>query len=304
MRKRFGGSKKKKIKLRIVKKQKNNTIKKSSNKSKKKKKTKRKLKIIRSFNNWVSNFFKDTGYKIVETISQGDCFFDSVRLGLKTEDEKITIKQLRQFLVDNINESQLDTFKNLYLGARLMQDQGLINEFRFMSGVETLSDLKKKLKHPNFWANSWAIGIIESSLNIKVLILSEEAYLRGDLNNVIQCGDMSISDAEPVCEICGLTKYDFDLKIGLRESEKIHAQKGIKDHKWVEMESTKTYNPRGYVIVTYSGNHYRLITHKDKGFFKSINQLPFNIVQAFYNKCVKEQNFKGAYALINDFKNL
>lgn len=305
MYKKLGGSKKKKIKLRIVKKQKNNTIKKkSSNKSTKKKKTKRKLKIVKTFNNWVGHFFKDTRFKIVETIAQGDCFFDSVRLGLETDGEKITIKQLRQFLVDSVNESQLDTFKNLYLGAQLMGDQAMINEFGFMSGVESLSDLKKRLKHPNFWANSWAIGVVEKSLNIKVLILSEEAYLRGDLENVIQCGDMSVSDAEPVCDICGLTKSDFDLKIGLRESEKIHSKKGIRGHKWVEKDTQSTYDPRGYVIVTYSGNHYRLVTHTNKGFFKSINQLPFNIVGAFYDKCVKEQKFKGAFAMINEFKNL
>lgn len=254
------------------------------------------------YENWISTHFKDENYRIVETDDNGDCFFDSIRKGLLHNHIHTTVKHLRGLLVQNVTQDNLDFFKTLYLGARLDNDNEMITEFRFMENIETLDQLKRVLLKPSFWANSWAIGVIEKALNIKVLILSEGAYERGDIVNVIQCGDASVSNVEPVCSICNLTKSDYDLKKNLRESNRIHARIGIEHHNWVDRELEEELNPDGYIIVTYSGRHYELVTHKNKGFFKTLEDLPLPLVVEFYDNCVRKQNFKGAFASIKEFK--
>jgi hypothetical protein len=250
---------------------------------------------------WVARYFQDTNYKIVETISQGDCFFDAIRLGLLTNNEKLSIRDLRDHLYHAVNQNQFDFFKTLLTNAQIEGDKEVIQEYRFIENVDTLQALKDKLLTPSFWADSWAIGIIEQSLNIKVLILAEDAFKRGDIENVIICGDIVVADSEPICSICGLKLYQLS-KLNSREMEPYILKHGdIPDHNWVDSNSIQTISPRGYIIVTYSGNHYRLVTYRNKGFFKSISELPLSISLDFYNKCVVKTNFKGTYASIKEF---
>jgi len=277
----------------------------SNNKSKKaaannkSKKAESKKRLI----NWVARKFQDPNYKIVETIAQGDCFFDSIRLGLLTNNEKLSISDLREHLYYAVNQNQFNLFKTLLENAKIEKDKEVIQEYRFIENIDTLQELKDKLLTPSFWADSWAIGIIEQSLNIKVLILAEDAFNRGDIDNVITCGDMVVTDNEPVCSICGL-KFS-QRSLSAREMEPyILKHKEVPDHNWVDSNSILELNPRGYVIVTYSGNHYRLVTYSGKGFFESISELPVNIALDFYNKCVVKTNFKGSYSSIKEFREL
>ena len=114
---------------------------------------------------------------------------------------------------------------------------------------------------------------------------------------------MVVADNEPMCSICGLKLSQRSLSA--REMEPyILKHTDVPDHNWVDSNSILELNPRGYIIVTYSGNHYRLVTYKNKGFFESISELPVNIALDFYNKCVVKTNFKGAYSSIKEFREL
>ena len=63
----------------------------------------------------------------------------------------------------------------------------MLEEFKFMKGIDTLEKFKKIIKTCDFWAETWAISTLERLLNIKIIILSSEAYKLGDLLNVLQC---------------------------------------------------------------------------------------------------------------------
>ena len=47
--------------------------------------------------------------------------------------------------------------------------------------------------------------------------------------------------------------------------------------------------PNGYIIVTYSGNHYRLVTYNGKGFFKDFRDLPAFIRRNILRTCNSSQ---------------
>jgi len=103
----------------------------------------------------------------------------------------------------------------------------LYKEFKFMKGIDTLEKFKKKIKMCDFWADMWAISILERILNIKFIILSSENYKAKDFANVILCG-------------------------------------GITD---TFLSNKGTFDPEYYIITEYTGNHYKLIGYKKKLIF-------------------------------------
>jgi len=100
----------------------------------------------------------------------------------------------------------------------------ILNEYKFMKGIDTLEKFKKKIQTCEFWADTWALSTMERVLNIKIIPLSYEAYQSKDLNNVIQCGQLN---------------------------------DGV-------LENRGVFRPEFYIIVDYNGYHYKLVGYKNK----------------------------------------
>jgi predicted NAD-dependent protein-ADP-ribosyltransferase YbiA (DUF1768 family) len=104
----------------------------------------------------------------------------------------------------------------------------ILKEYKFMKEVDTLEKFKSKIRKCDFWADTWAISTLERVLNVKLIILSNEAYRNGDTKNVLQCGQLNDS---------------------------ILVNKGI-------------FTPEFYIMVEHTGNHYKTIGYKKKIIFK------------------------------------
>ena len=46
----------------------------------------------------------------------------------------------------------------------------IMKEFKYLSNIETLENMHGFLRTNNFWADAWAIGLIEQKLNFKFII--------------------------------------------------------------------------------------------------------------------------------------
>ena len=151
--------------------------------------------------------------------------------------------------------------------------------------------------------------------------MSEEKYKQKDYKNILQCGDMIYSNSEPLCRICNIKKSEYEYILEnisdsrqLRElSSKYIESHGLKiqpdsdikkllkdcDHKWVDpVEDKSDYNPNAYIILTYSGNHYRLVTYKNNTLFKKFNELPREVKELVKKDC----NNVGLYKRIPEIK--
>jgi len=103
----------------------------------------------------------------------------------------------------------------------------IMNEFKFMKDVDTLDKFKKKIQTCDFWGETWSISTLERALNIKFILLSNEAYASNDFDNVLNCGQLN---------------------------DAILQNKGY-------------FSPEYYIMVEYNGAHYQLVSYKDKQIF-------------------------------------
>ena len=234
---------------------------------------------------WIGKFL-NRDFSIIETKNNGDCLFDSVYKATG-----ITIKDQRNKLKENITKDIFTLWKSLYENSKKEGNRVILNEFDFMENMENEKKLSEFMMSPDFWANSWAISTIEKEFNIKIVIFDEFLYIKNDLKNVLKCGDMVISNQEPVCQYCNLFKTKYDIT---KENE--HANT-LGDHNWVDRDKNETINQDKYVMVSYNLNHYKLISFKDETQFV---KLPSIVKDLIIKTCSKKGKLLGVYSNIKN----
>ncbi len=262
---------------------------------------------------WIKKYMKNGNYSLIDNEGGGDCLFAVIRDSFK-DIKELSVDNLRNIVSNSTKQENFNNFKehyDMYYNelTRLKQEQivlrteiqeikknfkklkdrneqlsekeraktlynkykglekdkgnvkEMLEEFKWMKNVRNLEELKEKIKTCDFWADTWAINVLEKSLNIKLIILSSSNYDYGDLDNVLQCGDF----------------VDDDI-----------VQK-------------KIFDPEYYIIVSYTGDHYKLITYNQTRIFKFDN-LPQTIKDMIVTKCMEKDN--GIYDYIPDFKKM
>ena len=265
-----------------------------------------------SDDNWMQKFMKNKYFIITDNEGGGDCFFATIRDAFSSIGQQTTVKKLREKLASETNEDiflgykeQYDMFhssiasdsakiKDLFAQyqnlknkvqnvldrnekiqivnmakevkinhERLIEEKKIttqmLSEYAFMKGIDSLDKFKKKIKTCEFWAETWAISTIERLLNIKFILMSEESYKNGDIKNVLQCGQMN------------------DNVLTSRES----------------------FTPEFYIILAYTGYHYKLIGYKKKQIF-TFNEISYSVKKLIVKKCLEKNS--GIFSLIPEFK--
>ena len=261
---------------------------------------------------WVQKFMKNRNYNITDNEGGGDCFFATIRDAFSNIAQHTTVQKLRKELATEATDDVFMGYKTYYDEARssLLSDTNkikelaleyseikekfkqaldrneqkllstnskkvkeehdrlvnekkvtskMLDEFKFMKNIDTLEKFKKIIKTCDFWAETWAISTMERLLNIKIIILSSEAYKADDLVNVLQCGQLN---------------------------DVILQNKGV-------------FMPEFYIILDYTGNHYKIIGYKKKMIFK-FSEIPYDIKKMIADKCMEKN--AGPFVLIPDFQ--
>ena len=262
---------------------------------------------------WIEQFMTNNNFRILDNEGGGDCMFAVIRDGLAKIGKKVTVKELRMRLSQEATEEIFVNYRQQYemflktsrlltselkqiveknrelkervkeisireeqrklvkeaslLSARHKQikeelsvTRELLKEYVFMKDVKTLADFKDIINTCDFWAETWAISTLERILNIKLIILSSQQWREGDRDNVLQCGQLN---------------------------DRI-------------LEQRNRFEPDHYIMVDYTGDHYRLITYKNRGAIK-FGEIPYDIKVLVVNKCMERQ--AGPYYIIPEFKN-
>jgi len=265
-----------------------------------------------SSENWVQKFMENNYFSITDNEGGGDCLFATIRDAFSSIAQQTSVNKLRKKLSDEANEkvflgykeqydmynqnaleetnkikalaieytkmkekfnNTFDRNEKKYLSEeakkiKAMHDKmigekkitaQIMSEVKFMKGIDTLEKFKKKIRSCEFWAETWAISTLERILNIKFIILSSEAYKSEDIKNVLQCGQLN-------------DEY---------------------------LENKGVFYPEFYIIVDYTGSHYKLVGYKKKSIFK-FKEIPYDVKKLICDKCLEKN--AGAFALIPDFQ--
>lgn len=262
-------------------------------------------------NAWIEKFMKSNHYSLTDNEGSGDCFFAVVRDAYESIGKTTNIEKLRTILVNEVNEDIMNEYKQIYLNLETAykekeiemkqikkttmvlkkrkeniitkedneklvnevnellnnyktasidksQIKDILQEFEFMKNIDNLDEFKEFIKTSNYWADTWAITTLEKKLNIKFIILSEEAYNNNDTDSVMICGQLNDK----------------------------------------ELESKGNFEPDYYIITSYTGNHYKLVSYKNKTMLK-FREIPYDIKTLIISKCLEKN--AGPYYIIKDF---
>ena len=262
--------------------------------------------------NWVEKYMKNDNYSIVDNEGGGDCFFACIRDAFSNIAQQTSVMKLRKRLSDEADDKIFTNYRELYdmhhdaivsetekikeLNGQfiVLQDKfkntidraekkelfdtatkikaehdqmvndkkitnKMLEEFKFMKGIESLDQMKKMIRSRDYWADTWAISTLERVLNVKFIILSNEDYKSGDMKNVLKCGQLNDSILE---------------------------NRGI-------------FQPEFYIMVDYTGQHYKTIGYKKKLIIK-FTEIPYDIKRMIADKCMEKN--AGPFAIIPDFK--
>ena len=263
---------------------------------------------------WIEKFMKNTNYFISDNEGGGDCLFATIRDAFSSIGQQTNVVKIRNKLSEEATQALFEEYKNLYdsynssiisdtnkikeleaeyilikqkfaneidrnqlkllseMGKKIKSEHDklveekrvssqLSQEYKFMKGIDTLDKFKHKIRRCDFWADTWAISSLERILNIKFIILSSESYKSDDIKNVLLCGQLNDS---------------------------ILQNKGV-------------FTPEFYIMVDYTGSHYKNIGYKKKMIFK-FSEIPYDIKKMIVDKCVEKN--AGPFGIIPDFQKL
>tara|TARA_Y100000816_G_C26103824_1_gene585833 strand:+ start:1199 stop:3328 length:2130 start_codon:yes stop_codon:yes gene_type:complete len=264
---------------------------------------------------WIEKFMKNNNYGLIDNEGGGDCFFAVIRDGLLGININMTVDELREVIAKNATEEQFKSYVKLYemyvseinettlkindkkkvfnkikLDLKKEKDRGRqkqiveqaqkikkeyktlikereaakenIQEVKMMQNIKSLDDFRGLILSTDYWADTWAISLLERELNVKIVIMSSDNYEEKNMENIMICGDM----------------VDEDIRTEKRK-----------------------FNPKYYIMTDHSGDHYKLITYKNKRIF-NYEELPYDMKDLILTRCM-ENSGKTLYNYITKFKN-
>ena len=264
--------------------------------------------------NWFQDFTEDSDYQIHDNEGGGDCLFAAIRDALQSSGTMTSVKDLRAILAAKATPEIFEQYYTLYIEmkenmdsvksefailsaeneklkqdfkeavdmseqrkilrkgdalkkrlATLKEDRrlaiNLFEEYKFMKGVDSIGAFRDVIKTCKFWGETWAISTLERALNVKLVLFSEEMYAANDLPNVLQCGQ--VNDAE--------------------------------------MQEIGSFEPEHYILLSYTGYHYKYISYKGQTAF-TFKEIPQQIKELIVTRCL--ETLGGPFALIPQFVDL
>jgi len=256
-------------------------------------------------NEWIERFMHNNKYDIH---SSSDCIFSVIRDAFEQIGQNITVSKLRDILAGEITDELYQKYRNAYLSIendigdgdrriKILQaslkelkkrikkvadkseresiiDQAKkydeesksikqLNEtyrslakrqFGFVAELDTYTKFQDCIRTTGCCVDKWAFYLLERKLNIKLILLSEDAFSDDSLDSVLDCS-----------------------------------------------ASGELTAPNFYIVVSYKGSKYRLISYMSKRIL-TYREIPYDIRMLIVNKC-KERNSVG-FDLIQDFRNL
>jgi hypothetical protein len=266
--------------------------------------------------NWVQDFMRNPNYSIHEVEANGDCFFAVVRDAFAQIGQKTTVHRLRAALAAEVTDDVFQENRKLYL-VNLSKK----NEYQetIQRSTRLLANLKQRLTRTksNFNKDE-SDAILKEATRQKEIIAESKIFLKEvqDLEDHFIGFMRDIDSLDRFREYIQTSGYWADtwaistLEHLLNVKFVILSEKAFKEGAQpsvmncgevnLNIERKGAFAPNNYIMTTYSGDHYRLITYKNKRIF-TFPEVPYDVKVLITNKCIERNG--GVYYYIQDFRN-
>lgn len=260
--------------------------------------------------NWVQSFMRNASYGIKDNEGGGDCFFSTIRDGLATIGKTVTVTELRNRLSNAATPELYEHYKKLY--------DETANEMKSVDEkVKELTERAKTLKTEvaNVTNRKDKAVLLQQATMLRDELKSakQQRVFQKELNNEFKwiAKLTTFPKFVKALRTCSFWADDwatsvmerlYNIKVILFSEENYEEgdlenvlQCGRGDDELLEKGM---FRPTEYILMVYTGNHYKLVTYDGKGAF-TYNELPRNVVKMVKQKCM-ERN-AGLYSIIPEF---
>lgn len=256
---------------------------------------------------WVKKYLKNDNYGIVDILGNGDCFFTTIEKGLRQVGKDVSVRNMRETLSNNATEELFDNYKELFQNAskvdtdlrselrKLKKDYNALKKQRDsvsdrtenLAIVEQMNEIKKRNKIAKRESESAKEVLGEFVFMENVNSLDDfKAIL---LTNKYWADTWAISTLES----------ELNVKVVIISKENFEADDIDNVIQCGQLNDNSIVKPTHYIITSYDGRHYELVTYKEKGAL-TFKELPYDIKKLVVDKCLEGQS--GPYQNIDDFK--
>lgn len=261
---------------------------------------------------WVNDYMKGKDYNIIDNEGGGDCLFAAIRDGLRGVGITITVEEMRKKLVQDPSIDRVyANYKNLF---EMYQSQFQESNKKMKSMVKKNKLLQEQMqKSKDIKVQQQIIEEGEKVAKAHDLSKKEKSIIKDDFDQIKFMKGIDSLDAfkqlVQTCEFWGeawsisTLERLLNIKLILLSEENYDEddieniiQCGEMDEL---LEKSGTFEPDYYIILSYTGNHYKLITYHKKTALL-FNEMDDKLIKKLKNKCLEKN--AGLYSIIPQFK--
>jgi predicted NAD-dependent protein-ADP-ribosyltransferase YbiA (DUF1768 family) len=262
---------------------------------------------------WIQKFMESYDYRIISIPGDGDCFFTSVMKAYAQIGKRTTVDILRRVVADSANADVFQSYSNLYhmyiteeaeLESNIEKTAKMITDLR--RRYKNIPETKKEERQTvyaeivalNKKQQTYKLDLATATKNKNEYIFMENVDSLKDMRVAMRdskywADEIAISALENALNIKFIILSNGSYKMGDEDAV-------LKCQTSVSKNDSRVINPDHYIMLSYTGNHYELISYKNKSIFE-FTEIPYKVKALIVNKCIEKND--GTFGLIKDFIN-
>ncbi len=260
---------------------------------------------------WIQKFMESYDYRIISIPGDGDCFFTSVMKAYAQIGKRTTVDILRRVVADSADADVFQSYLNLYhmyiteeaeLESNIEKTAKMITDLR--RRYKNIPETKKEERQTvyaeivalNKKQQTYKLDLATSTKNKNEYIFMENVESLKDMRVAMRdskywADEIAISALEKALNAKFIILSQGSYKMGDEDAV-------LKCQTSASKNDSLVINPDHYIMLSYTGNHYELISYKNKSIFE-FTEIPYKVKALIVNKCIEKND--GTFGLIKDF---
>lgn len=256
--------------------------------------------------NWVQKFMKNDNYRLQSVPKDGDSFFATIIYAFKQIGKKTTVEKLRNIVAEAANLKILETYSTMYTS---INNELADNEHKIAVIKKHIAETKERYKNTNDIATNK--NLLEQINRFKedakvfqkhIANLQPKIERFRFMKDVHSLQQLRAKLMESVywADEFAVSKVEEKLNVKIIILSKDRFDDGDEDGVMLcTGASGDVTKPEYYILASYDGNCFDLVSYKDKKILK-FSEVPYYIKTLVVNKCIEKN--AGVFHLVTDFR--